>query len=90
MRALGLTILLLSTSLTGCASSEAKRQTAFDSNSAMLDQEFARIKEEYASRSATTTTTEERQAVSAWYQSSLADAVSRHQQESRRILREVR
>ncbi len=90
MRALALTILLLSTSLTGCTSSDAKRQAAFDSNSALLDQEVARIKEEYASRSAAAVTVEERKAVSAWYQGSLADAVSRYQQESSRILREVR
>ncbi len=90
MRTLVLTILLLSASLSGCVSSDAKRQAAFDSNNARMDQETARIRAEFEARRAAATTDEELDAAFEWHRDAASAAVSRYLQESSRILREVR
>lgn len=75
---------------TGCTSSADKRADASAANNASIDQELARIEQEYAARSEAATTNEERRAAFDWYRDSLDAAIRRHREEGSRILREVR
>lgn len=75
---------------TACTGSADKREAASAANNATIDQELARIEQEYAARSEAATTDEERRAAFDWYRDSLDTAIRRHREEGSRILREVR
>jgi outer membrane biogenesis lipoprotein LolB len=85
-----LTALLAVALQAGCTGSAAKRADASAANNATIEQQLARIEQEYASRSEAATTDEERRAAFDWYRDSLDAAIRRHREEGSRILREVR
>ncbi len=83
-------VVLAAAMLAGCTGSADRRDAASAADNAGIEQELARIEQEYAARSEAATTDEERRAAFDWYRDSLDAAIRRHREEGSRIRREVR
>lgn len=79
-------ILIVAAILSGCSSTQTKREAALEANHATLDSELTRLSSEFEARRQAATTPEEVDAAFAWYREQTTDAFRRYNEEGHQAL----
>ncbi len=79
-------ILIAAALLSGCSSTETKREAALEANRATLDSELTRLSSEFEARREAATTPEEVDAAFAWYREQTTNALRRYHEEGQQAL----